>query len=356
MLLGLWRNFDQWSDRDLVTAKAATSTLHVESALREIQREARQFTLRSLREAGVPELKTRPPIDLYPRSHVDALEVYARPAREAAKVLERGGSADDAVAAFEKRIEGIVEADMAIAYRDSVDRIWEQLEDEGLTDYPDEFYDPPSDDDHATDQMSREDMESWLEDAERGRDEGDGDDRVKVIGWRRVIRPELSMHGTCGLCVVAATQWYTRGDLKAIHHLCKCVPLPVTKVSDPGLRWNAEDLRKNLDEIYGAAGGSTSGKKLKRTRVAVREHGELGPILTYSAKRGWEPPASYRPYTPPTPQIQQERLVRRQQDLEGTLDNLRAQLASGVGDAGGLRTAIWDVEQSLRDIRVRTAA
>lgn len=362
MLLGLWGSFSQWDDEDLVTAKAAASASFVESVLREIQREARQFTLLALKEAGVPPLSSAPAIDLYPRSRVDVLEVYSRPARDAQKIVDSGGSFDEAAKAFEKRLSGIVEADTAIAYRDAIESVWDQLEEEGLTDYPPEFYDPPHDDENVSEQMSREEMEELLEivDSEADREvDREETNNVRVIGWRRVIRPELSMHGTCGLCVVAATQWYTRGDLKAIHHLCKCVSLPVTKTSDPGLRWNAEDLRRNLDQIYGAAGDSTHGKDLKKIRVVVRDHGELGPILTRQAN-SWTEKADIQPHRPtyakPTVADQRKKLIRREEDLEGTLANLKAKLVSGVGDQGGLRAAIWDVEQSLRDLRPRIAA
>lgn len=358
-LLGLWGNYSQWSDRDLVTARTAATVPYVESTLREIQKESRQFMLRALKEAGVGPLKVSPPVDLYPRSRVDALDVYRRPARDAQKIIDEGGSTEDAYKAFEKRLKGIIEADVAIAERDEIDRIQRQLEAEGLTDYPDVEDEPVHDDDNATELFARDEMDAWIREFEdnyglEGKPTTESGE--KIIGWRRVIRPELSQHGACGLCVVAATQWYTKQDLKAIHHLCKCTTLPVTKSSDPGLRWNAEDLRRNLDEIYGGAGGSTAGKKLKRIRVAVRDHGELGPILTYSAKRGWTPHEDYVPYTPPNISMQSERLSKRRSELEATLSSLQGRLNSGVGDTSGINHAIWEIEQSLKELRARIAA
>lgn len=314
--------------------------------------------IRALKEAGVGPLTTRPPIDLYPRSRVDLLEVYARPARDAAKAIERGESPEAAFAEFEKRVTGIVNADSAIAYRDEVLRIQDQLEAEGLVDYTDFDDDVHHDDDNASELPDRTDLEKWIDELEK--DEKDAlataPKGEKVIGWRRVVRPELSMHGSCGLCVVAASQWYTKFDLQAIHHLCKCITLPVTKSSDPGLRWNAEDFRRNLNEIYGAAGGTTSGKKLKQIRVAVREHGELGPMLTYSAKRGWQQHTDYQPYEPPNAVTQRKREVKRAEDLSDTLRNLKARLAAADGDAGGIKHAIWEVEQSMRALKTRKAA
>ena len=284
------------------------------------------------------------------------MEVYGRPARDAAKVLERGGTPEQAFEAFEKRLEGIVEADVIIADRDELKRIQDQLEADGLTEYSESEDAIVHDDDDATELMSRDEMEQWIERFEDnyGLENKPVVGGERVIGWRRVIRPELSRHGSCGLCVVAATQWYTRGDLQAIHHLCKCATLPVTKSADPGLRWNAEDLRRNLDEIYGAGGG-TAGKKLKRIRVAVREHGELGPMLAYSAKRGWTPIEGFEPYTPPNASVQKERLSNRRSELEATLSNLRAR-SDGDGNREGIDHAIWEVEQSLKELDARLAA
>lgn len=94
-------------------------------------------------------------------------------------------------------------------------------------------------------------------------------------GYRRIIRPERSTYGTCGLCVVAADRVYTKSELLPIHNRCKCTVLPIIGDNDPGRELNRDDLKA----IYKAAGG-TERKKLQATRVTINEHGELGPILT----------------------------------------------------------------------------
>ena len=94
--------------------------------------------------------------------------------------------------------------------------------------------------------------------------------------YRRVIRPELSQGGTCGLCFVAADRKYSTMDLMPIHDGCRCLPMLITDDNDPGLSLNAEDLQA----VYDAAGGSTKGADLKRVRIQVDEHGELGPVLS----------------------------------------------------------------------------
>lgn len=92
--------------------------------------------------------------------------------------------------------------------------------------------------------------------------------------FRRVVRPELSRTGSCGLCVAASDRVYRRGDLMPLHARCKCTVIPITTAADPGSQLNED----TLGDLYGAA-GSTYGADLKRTRFVIVEHGELGPQL-----------------------------------------------------------------------------
>jgi hypothetical protein len=105
-----------------------------------------------------------------------------------------------------------------------------------------------------------------------------------VTGYRRILHPELSESGPCGLCVVAANRIYHVEDLKPIHDRCVCETLPIIGALDPGLMLNASEL----EAIYDAAGGTggeiiKAGRRhsaaLKKVRVALAEHGELGPVL-----------------------------------------------------------------------------
>jgi hypothetical protein len=104
-----------------------------------------------------------------------------------------------------------------------------------------------------------------------------------VIGYRRVIHPELNRagaggHAVCGLCIAASDRLYRTGTLLPIHEWDYCEVAPVVgKVGgdgDPGHALNAEAL----GQLYEAA-GSTSADALKRTRFTVHQHGELGPVL-----------------------------------------------------------------------------
>jgi len=96
----------------------------------------------------------------------------------------------------------------------------------------------------------------------------------KVKAFRRVIHPELSKSGTCGLCIAAADRRYNRSDLLPLHARCKCTVAPITAAGDPGGTLNDRDLA----EVY-ATSESNKAADLKRVRYQVHEHGELGPVL-----------------------------------------------------------------------------
>ena len=96
----------------------------------------------------------------------------------------------------------------------------------------------------------------------------------KITGYRRVIHPEMSKGGTCGMCIAASTRIYRVSELLPIHDHCACTVAAVTEDHDPADEMNARDLA----DLYGKAGGNTVAH-LKRTRYQVDEHGELGPVL-----------------------------------------------------------------------------
>lgn len=108
----------------------------------------------------------------------------------------------------------------------------------------------------------------------------------RVIGYRRVIHPELSKTGTCGLCIAAADRTYRKSELLPLHDRCKCTVLPVTSADDPGQRLNASDI--SYAEAIAAAGGNTA-RELKEVRVRYDWHGELGPTLTDASHRSADP-------------------------------------------------------------------
>lgn len=104
-----------------------------------------------------------------------------------------------------------------------------------------------------------------------------------VAGFRRILRPELSKTGSCGLCIVASDQIYGSFDLLPLHSGCVCEVAPVVDGSDIGQELNREDLTR----LYDAAGG-TGAAGLAKVKARVHEHSEYGPILTdvHGSQRG----------------------------------------------------------------------
>lgn len=97
-----------------------------------------------------------------------------------------------------------------------------------------------------------------------------------ATGYRRVIHPEMSKGGTCGLCIAASDRIYHKHVLMPIHNRCHCSVSPIMRNgADPGNSLNNLDL----GDLYQAA-GSTSAADLKRTRWQVDDFGELGPTLS----------------------------------------------------------------------------
>lgn len=102
----------------------------------------------------------------------------------------------------------------------------------------------------------------------------------KVVGFRRVVHPELSESGrSCGLCIVASTMWYTRRELMPIHNGCNCETCEIYELDgvlfDPGEQINMEDL----EVFYQEAGDTTHGWDLKKQQYEVIDHPEYGPTL-----------------------------------------------------------------------------
>jgi hypothetical protein len=161
------------------------------------------------------------------RSGIDPSIVYTRPFVTMRKALADGATLERAIADGLERLDGTVQADFQLAERATALQVIGP------------------------------------------------DDRV--IGYRRALRPGASTSGSCGLCLAAASQRYRKGTLLPIHNRCHCKTVPVFREADPAValnrrRFDAE--RARLRE----AGGDTSRSGL--TRIRVREHGELGPVLT----------------------------------------------------------------------------
>ncbi len=128
-----------------------------------------------------------------------------------------------------------------------------------------------------------------------------------VVGYRRV----LTGAENCGMCVVASTKLYRTADLMPMHPNCDCVVAPVTAGEDPGRTINNRTVGADLvpeafnkhgvpifkddqtidlgdmlqathDAINERFGASFANAKSidYRKAITIRQHGELGPILT----------------------------------------------------------------------------
>lgn len=170
----------------------------------------------------------------------------------------------------------------------------------------------------------------------------------QVTGYRRVIHPEMSKSGACGLCIAASDRLYGPAELLPIHGHCACTTLPVYRHADPGSTLNAEDLTR----FYGEA-GSTNRRDLKTTRYQVDEHGELGPVLIPEGAKQ-RPHRKDRP-APRAKTLEERRaqVVRILSEQEGALPRVRR--------LAGSNPAVWgdyagELEARVDDLRRQLAA
>lgn len=102
----------------------------------------------------------------------------------------------------------------------------------------------------------------------------------RVVGYRRVTDG-----AACEFCLLASTQRYRVGQLLPLHPGCGCTVIPVIGSADPG-----RVLDRGLaDRVSGATRLDSRDVRrygldaLRRDRVDVIEHPELGPVLAPAA-------------------------------------------------------------------------
>ena len=116
------------------------------------------------------------------------------------------------------------------------------------------------------------------------------DDSLREAGVRR-YRRVLNGETNCGLCVAAASKFYNVGDLAPIHGACDCSVVGVLDESVEGEHLTAAE-DQYADVLKEA--GSTSAKDLLDTKVETRQHGELGPVLTWDGQHFKGPGLSHK--------------------------------------------------------------
>jgi hypothetical protein len=305
LMLGLWGDFGDSRDPDAVAGLAARSAVLVSSATSQTRRLTRSYLQGVLREvSALPE--SLPVLrDPYARSGASALDVYSRPAAQFVYRLSQGGTVEEARAIAEERIRAAAEQDVMLAERDEAQRIYEVA--------------------------------------------------PKVTGYRRVIHPELSKDGTCGLCVVASQRVYSIEELLPLHGGCNCTTMPIVKGDDPGFRLNEDDLK----QLYATA-GSTAAEDLVNTRITITEHGELGPVLVKQGDHFRTAKEAGRPeYVKPTPESLRAANRKALAEAQSKLDSLTERLSSLTSDANADRGIVakrTQLTQGIKNLRDYIAA
>jgi hypothetical protein len=166
---------------------------------------------------------------------VDPAEVYMRPVITARAEVSRGATYHEAVEVARTRAGVTAQTDVALAQRDSMAQVEHQSS--------------------------------------------------RIVGWRRVLTG-----ASCAFCATASTQRYGGPNLMPIHDRCDCGVAPIIGSSDPGHVIN-RPLLDNLKSAAKEAKGTSSGYWSNRhasvdedgnvtlTQPAVKQHGELGPVL-----------------------------------------------------------------------------
>lgn len=303
-LLGLWSGFDYWSDPHITTGMAAKSATLVDSATLNVRRLERSYTTAVLKRMDVRPTELPPIANGYPRANVTPVEVYRRPVERFLWARKNGvpfeQATDDAIA----RLQELAERDVLTAARDEDQLVYEASK--------------------------------------------------QVLGYRRIVHPELSRSGSCGLCLAAAANRYRVADLLPLHSGCNCDTLPITEGDDPGFRLNQDDLKK----LYAAA-SSSGADDLLNVRATVNEHGELGPVLVKQGDHFRTPAEAGRPdYVPQTrEQIRADR-QRELDDLRGSLADAESAYADYVaanpgslapGGDNAQRIALFRATKQMRE-------
>lgn len=301
LLLGVWSGAE-YTDRDDVQARALRSAELVQAAQRQARRGMDAYNRQVFERLDVDfPVPDKTALDDYPREGVTPEKVWERPAEAYRYARSRGKSDAEAREAAEKKIERLARDEVNLARRDQAARTYQKAE--------------------------------------------------RVTGYRRVIHPELSESGVCGLCVAAATRVYGKADLLPIHPGCVCTVAPITATSDPGAWMNDLDLRA----LYKAA-GSTGQQDLSNVRVREFVDGEMGPMLTSYGKEIPEGETrKRREGGRSTPRARYQQV----EALEERLEAYRAQLARLKGRKGDLvalqrrniESAIRGTERALKEAR-----
>lgn len=181
-------------------------------------------------------------------------------------------------------------------------------------------------------------------------------DEGLVTGYRRVIHPEVSRGGTCGLCIAASTRKYRVEELMALHGGCHCTQLPIVGGADPGLEIN----EAAYVEAERLTGGQTSRQALAKTRFRVDQHGELGPVLAPAdepIRTAREVKRATNKVTKPKTIEQKIRtLENKRRTMQTELDGLQGRIKSGELDSEQWQGMVEQFDQRIAELGDEAAA
>lgn len=225
-----WRGLGSWRDAD-VDRFVAKVTPVVETGQKQVYQLTQNYLDSIARLSGRTPAPTTT-LAAYPRG-VPIEEVYTRPFTHVWWKLSEGKNIGEAVEEAAARLDNLVSTDMQMANVLS------------------------------------------------GFDKLSGDKRA--IGYLRVLN---ETDATCELCVIASTQRYSTEDLMPIHPGCQCDVAPLYSDEDAAAadevnadRYAAAQERIAEQGVEGTHSSDTSFRDL--TQIKVRDHGEVGPLLTW---------------------------------------------------------------------------
>ncbi len=102
-----------------------------------------------------------------------------------------------------------------------------------------------------------------------------------IVGYLRT----LTGRENCALCYVASTQRYNKGDLLPIHPACDCGEMPIYGDSDPGQIIDQQLLDKSHEAVGQRFGIDAGGREPDYRKIMIRDHGEMGPMLTVRGQK-----------------------------------------------------------------------
>lgn len=222
--LGSWRDsdFDTFLPFALATvggAKLQAARLQVAFYQQMAEQQGQRFV--------VPDIDPANYTTQALRNGATDVEVYRRPFVEVYTALDQGKQMTDAIRAGAVRLSSIASTDVQLARRNAGFQA-------------------------------------------RGRND-------RIVGYART----LTGAENCALCYVASTQRYTKSDLLPIHPGCDCGEMPIFGTQDPGqvideLRLNA--THEAVEQRFGIS--DPGAREPDYRQIQIREHGELGPLLT----------------------------------------------------------------------------